>query len=370
MTLVAGCGRLGFDASAKGDGPAAGPGVVDPSELVDLTAAAPLLTAPLQTTSDCGKYLVALRGFGLGGQMWHPTVVGIGDSAYLVVPCKYGDPGDWSLGLARYDAGASVAVWIDGNAAAPGVNEMITPNDPAVTSQRIGSLGNLALASDGTQLFGLGATFYTGAPTTMPVHIASGKPEDLRADAYDPAHIGSFDLAAGDGTWRGGTALEHAPVFRDGAFQVFTMHTDAPSSMMSYIAVHTALPTLDGATFATAPLLTGYSHPIVATSADRVYLFAIDDFNLRYVLFQAPSIAELASAPPQPLDLARFRGLTANAWNAGLFAFVGDEPRVVGAWVHGQDLFVFYLAGSGEFTPAAAPYNSARSIGLLRMPVH
>src|SRR5262249_47206568 len=159
--------------------------------------------------------------------------------------------------------------------------------------------------------------YSTGTFQAMPVHLAA--PEELAPTRYDPTRRALFDLAANDGSWQGGTALNRAILFRDGAYQLFTVHYDAPANTKSFLAVHH---TVDGTDvqFAAAPLREQLSYPVIASAGARIYLVAVDESAGRYVLFQTDSIEALSDAPALALDLAHFQGAP-GSWNYDKFAF-------------------------------------------------
>ena len=371
VLLCGACGRWGFsgnpvDGNGNGDG-----GNVDapPAGLVDLTAATPLLVTPSPLSNDCGRYLMSFPDYGLAGEYWHPTVVMVGTTVYFAIPCKYGDMGAWSLGLANYTptgGGAQTAQWIDGDAGTVGVNEFVKPSDPAPGGLPIVGLGNLALATNGTSLFGLGATNYNNGQSTVPVLISA--PEQLTSMAYDVTRLDAFDLATNDNTWHGATAFERSILYRDGAFNIFTMHSDAPNNTNAFVAVHQTMTGAD-VEFASSPLLTGSMFPVVAGDANHVFLVTIEVASGYYVLREASTIAGLAAATPQPLDLARFQG-GVGAWNHDLFADTPrGEPRIFGAVVANGSLLMFSLAGDTDYVASTAPYTAPRAIGVLSQPV-
>ncbi len=359
-SLVGACGRVDFDHFA--DASTSGPLV-----FVDRTPTAPMLTAPLAITGDCGKYLVGLGAYGLAGETWHPSTVTVGTNVYLTMPCKYADTGGWDLGLARVSLGladySNAGVWLDGNASMSGVNEFVNATDLDVNGTALGSLGFLALGTDGTGLFGIGGAFPTFDVFSM-LPLTLGQPEDLASTRYDLSRIGTFDFANNDGTWRGATAADRAILFTDGVYNVFNVTYDEPAETSTFLSVTT---TSDGVTpqLATAPLRSDISNPVVTMQGSQILLIGTDDTVGRYVLIRADSIAELATAPSVPLGLDVFRG-PPGSWNYDLYAYTpSGEPRIIGAAVDGNTLLLFYWAGTGEYTAATAPYTASRSIGVL-----
>ncbi len=341
-------------------------------DLVDVTAATPLLVTPSPLGNDCGKFLIAFSNdYEIDGAFWHPTVVDVGGTLYFAIPCKYSDMFPWSLGLATYTptpTGTQTATWLDGIPGMAGVNEFITPDDLTTTSIPIGGLGNLAIAWNGSSVFGLGAYEYNyvGPKATSPVAFAT--PTQLAATAYDVNRIGAFDLATNDSTWSGATSFERSILYRDGVYNIFTMHHDAPAETTMYVAVHQSMTGAD-VEFATAPLLTNAGYPIVAGDANHIFLITIDQTSENYVIREAATIPALATATPQPLDLLRFQG-PAGAWNHDLFGWTPrGEPRIFGAVVENGSLLIFYLAGDTDYMVGTAPYGAPRAIGILSQPV-
>ena len=340
--------------------------VSEPLVFVDRTPSAPILTAPLGTSSDCGKYLVGVDTYQIFGDFWHPSTVTVGTNVYLTMPCKYADTGGWDLGLARVSLGladySNAGTWIDGNAVMPGVNEFVNTADLDVNGTTLGSLGFLTLATDGSGLFGIGGVI-VGANFAM-TPLTLGQPEDLAGTRYDLTRSGTFDFASDDSTWRGATATDRAILFNGGVYNVLNVTYDEPAETSTFLSVTT---TTDGVTplLPTAPLRAQLSHPVIAMQGTQIFLIAIDDSAGRYVVIRGASIAELATAPATPLGLDVFRG-TPGSWNYDLYAYTpSGEPRIVGAAIDGNSLLLFYWAGAGEFTAATAPYTASRSIGVL-----
>jgi hypothetical protein len=366
-TLTGACGRLGYDTVTP---PAPGV-VIDPGQLIELTPDAPLLTAPLSTSDDCGRFLVGIQHLQLQGEVWHPSAVTIGSRVYFTMPCKYGDPGGWDLGLARVDLGGSnysgAGVWIDGKPATNGVNEFVNHNDVDSLGQSFQSVGFLALGSDGQSLLGVGSNYTTNAFTMMPVHL--NVPEDLGPSSYDSSRRGLFDLNANDATWQGATAFDRAILFLNGAYQLFTVHYDAPAMTKNFLAVHRTVNGTD-VEFAAAPLREQLAYPVVTTDGAHIYLVAVDENAGQYVLVVADTIDALGTAPALTLNLARFQGAP-GSWNYEKYAFTpSGEPQVIGATVWMGELLLFYWAGTGEYTAGTAPYASPRSLGVIAAPLH
>ncbi len=359
-SIVGACGRIDFNDLA--DAGASGPLV-----FVDLTPNAPMLTAPLAITSDCGKYLDGVDAYQLGGNYWHPSTVTVGTNVYLTMPCKYGDTGGWDLGLARVSLGladySNAGEWLDGQPATAGVNEFVNAADLDVNGTALGSLGFLALGTNGTELFGIGGALPTFDVFSM-LPLTLGQPEQLASTAYDLSRAGTFDFASNDSTWRGATAADRAILFTDGVYNVFNVTYDAPTESSTFLSVTT---TSDGVTsqLATAPLRAQTSNPVVTMNGSQILLIATDDTAGRYVLIGGNSIAVLATAPAVPLGLDGVRGAP-GSWNYDFYTYTpSGEPHIVGAAVDGKTLLLFYSAGSGEYTAATAPYSTSRSIGVL-----
>jgi hypothetical protein len=368
LLLVAGCGRLDF-CSAPGTSPgdAQLDGTFDPSELVDLTAAAPIISAPLSTSGQCGQYLIGLSIRQVDGQIWRPSLLDLGATAELVMPCKYansGNPG-WAVGLAYLDESTvpPTATWYDANGP---MNEMVNAHALASDGLLLQSFGVLGMASDGARLFGFAGSIHDGTTWhILPVQV--DQMEHLLATDLAIGMPDVFQQNLGDGTWRAASTWQQTILYRDGAFQLFSEQYDYPNSPSTYyIAVNQSTNGTD-VTFPPAPLLTAYSHPVVTQLPDRVFLFAIDEVASRWVMFDAPSIAELSTATPVPLDLGRFHG---TGWNQDNFVYVGVEPLLIGARAHDGVIDLYYWAGAGEYTAATAPYMAARAIGVLRASLH
>ncbi len=336
--------------------------------LVRVTASAPMLRTPAPTSGDCGQFLMALMGES-DDDLWAPRPFAHSDgSVYFTVPCKYGDSGGWSLGLARFTPPSIVGEWLDGNTSTAGVNEFITRFDVARDAMAMGSMGGLPLASSGATLFGVGMHYRGGAFVGTPV-LFTGDPISLDVLDFDTARTGEFTYADNDSSPYGSTGVARTVTAAEGLFIVYTRTYNAPTNDASYIVTSST----DGAA---APTRLG-----VLSGFTIVFMAAYDDgdplgryhFVGRRVSTGAweywRSTSPIAAMPSQSvaLDLGRFLPPRAD-WDYTFFEYyaVSFEPKLIGITIHDGVLDLYYMAGSFDYGPGTSPYLQPRGIGILR----
>lgn len=387
LTMLLGCGRVGFGARADGgagtdgatsmpdaggteadsgavdrDGGAPPDGGLTPLTIDKLTADEPLLRTFAPGSGNCGEYLITL------GDGWSPTTFMRGAEIWFAIPCKYSDAssGGWHTAFAHWNGSDPTATWVDGDPATPGIQETLSKFALGSDGMPLNSQETQYYVEDAAgRLLGLGRRYQSAVSDyqTYPIVAPS-------FEAYDETHwrldlVDTHELSAADGTWRGQTEIPRDILRVGDAFWIFGQSTNAPISDTSYVIAWTTTDMLS-ATHRSAPLAVGYHHPFVVAVPDgTLRMVAFDEGVRQWVIVRgtAPDAWNFDAAVA--LDLSPFQGAR-GAWDFALYPSYGAQPRIVGAETLGSDLFLFYMAGVFDY-PTTPPYDQPRGIGVLRV---
>lgn len=321
-----------------------------------------LLGAPDPGSASCGRYLIALPG------AWMPRTFVYQGKIHFAVPCKYDDSGagGWHLAFASWDGKTSQVVWIDGDPAAPGVQELVNKTDPVNATESLGNVQNAALADTGSGLVGLGRRYAAGYDSYA---ISAPSLDQLSAAAWLLDTKGFSHVEQRDGSFLGAAQRWKTTLYANGALYIYNESLDAPTDARFYSWVSTSVD-MKTVTLPAAPLAADYRYPIAAydASANRYFLLAYSLVAEQWQLIPGTAPDRFDFQRAQSLGLQRFRGAP-GAWDFTQFVKLGaDQPWIVGMEILGDTLYLFYLAGEMGYV-GNPPYNAPRGIGVLTLPL-
>lgn len=369
LLLSGACGRIGFDARSDagggGDGAALG--------LVKLSANAPLFDTPAPTSADCGKFsMFYISDDTRENDDLMPFAFADpdGTTLWFAMSCKYVDNG-WSEAIGRWSPPDGTFTMLDGKTAVAGINGFVEQSDTLPDGETGQSLRQLrfAFGADG-RVYGLGSRYHfaTGVFDVAPVVTAA--PTTLAPGDYQMSNKGVLNPPMT--SWSASVGFGREILFTNGQFFVYSVHWDRTSMTsrgqpLTSIAV-TTTPDMLTPTFPAAPLVTGWTDPMVAIHGNELVMVARDETTNAYALVHGTSPTDFDFAGSRPLGLASQVG-GSGAWDELRYTFHADsgDPRVTTVRVVGDNLYVFYVAGVPEDPGAAGQPLGRRGLGVFQL---
>ncbi len=393
--VLAGCGRLSFDAVGDPEPDAGGSLPIDaggqtvdaapqadagPSVPIGEVTSGPIIRASDSATDD-SYHLIATRGSQRASSFVYDSRL------YYSVPTKSSDSsaGGWHYAMLSWLPGDAEAAWIDGDPVTSGNQAMLRRNELdsngfALRNHRathyvqhgvsgpLSGLSNKFFSSTEYPAVGTSGFFWIGVSADAPDSVLS---QNFLVDAQSV-----IDVSANDGTWRGETTF-HADLISDGAtVYIYQTQRNAPANDQHYIAV-TRTSDMVAYQLPTDPLLTGYSRAQVFEHQGSMYMVAFSDAAERWQLIPGSGPESFDPSMAMNIELGAALHGTGEWDDTPLLSDLpGGEPRIAGVDVIGDRVYLSYLAGSfGQLTDdpqAQAPYNGvpydgARGVGVLEL---